>query len=159
MATASPIPAASARVLNTILGSDTALALFRMLHPDAAHRLVLRLQPMLGENDRGSSGRLKAFAQQETWARARLAREQDVGLVIMAHTHHAAMAQLSPSTAVPQPGRLVRRLPLCGRDGVGRGAPHLHGLRSTTSASARRSPRKRPPTARKRGASSLTAKR
>ena len=94
----------SARVLNTILGSNTALALFRMLHPDAAHRLVLRMQPMLGENDRGSSARLKAFAQQEAWARARLGKDQDVGLVIMAHTHHAAVAQLSPGQQYLNPG-------------------------------------------------------
>jgi UDP-2,3-diacylglucosamine hydrolase len=94
----------SARILNTILGSDTALALFRLLHPDLAHRLVLGLQPMLGENDRGTSARARAFAQQEAWARARLERERDIGLVIMAHTHHAAVAPLSPSQQYLNPG-------------------------------------------------------
>ena len=95
----------SARVLNTILGSDTALAVFRLLHPDLAHRLVLGMQPMMGENDRGASARAKAFAQQEAWARGRLGREAEIGLVIMAHTHHAAVAQLSPSQQYLNPGR------------------------------------------------------
>jgi UDP-2,3-diacylglucosamine pyrophosphatase LpxH len=94
----------SARMLNTILGSDTALALFRLLHPDLAHRLVLGLQPMLGENDRGASARARAFAQQEAWARATLERERDIGLVIMAHTHHAAVAPLSASQQYLNPG-------------------------------------------------------
>lgn len=94
----------SARLLNTVLGSDTALGLFRMLHPDAAHRLVLKMQPMIGENDRGSEARRRAFGQQEAWARSRLAREPDLGLVIMAHTHHAAVAQLSPSQQYLNPG-------------------------------------------------------
>jgi UDP-2,3-diacylglucosamine hydrolase len=94
----------SARLLNTILGSDAALAAFRLLHPDLAHRLVLRMQPMIGENDRGSAARTAAFAQQEAWARARLGREPDTGLVIMAHTHHAAVAQLSPGQQYLNPG-------------------------------------------------------
>lgn len=94
----------SARLLNSILGSRAALAAFRLLHPDLAHRLVLRMQPMIGENDRGSSARAHAFAQQEAWARARLGREPDIGLVIMAHTHHAAVAQLSPSQQYLNPG-------------------------------------------------------
>ena len=94
----------TARLLNTILGSDAALAAFRMLHPDLAYRLVLRMQPMIGENDRGSSARARAFAQQEAWARARLEREPGTGLVIMAHTHHAAVAQLSPSQQYLNPG-------------------------------------------------------
>jgi UDP-2,3-diacylglucosamine hydrolase len=95
---------ASARVLNAILGSDTALALFRMLHPDAAHRLVLRLQPLIGENDRGSEARARAFGQQEAWARSRLGQEPGIGLVIMAHTHQAAVAQLAPGQQYLNPG-------------------------------------------------------
>ena len=94
----------AARVLNAILGSDAALAAFRLLHPDLAHRLVLRMQPMIGENDRGSSARARAFAQQESWARERLARDREVGLVIMAHTHHAAVAQLAPGQEYLNPG-------------------------------------------------------
>ena len=130
-----------------------------MLHPDAAHRLVLRMQPMIGENDRGSSARLKAFAQQEAWARARLGKEQDVGLVIMAHTHHAAVAELAPGQQYLNPGAWFDGFRYAVATETGAELQHLHGLRSTTSASARRSPRKRPPTARNRGASSLTAKR
>ena len=94
----------SARVLNAILASDTALAMFRMLHPDAAHRLVLRMQPVIGESDRGSDARMRAFQQQEAWARARMAREPDMGLVIMAHTHHAAVGSLSPGQQYLNPG-------------------------------------------------------
>ena len=94
----------SAQLLNAILGSDAALGAFRMLHPDLAHRLVLRMQPVMGENDRGASTRAKAFAQQEAWARGRLAREPDVGLVIMAHTHHAAMSELAPGQHYLNPG-------------------------------------------------------
>jgi len=94
----------SARVLNTILGSDAALAVFRLLHPDLAHRLVLRMQPMLGENDRSASARVQAFAQQEAWARRRLGREPGTGLLIMAHTHHAAVAELAPGQHYLNPG-------------------------------------------------------
>ncbi len=94
----------SARILNTILGSDAALAAFRLLHPDLAHRLVLGMQPMLGENDTGSATRAKAFAQQEAWARTRLERDPTIGLVIMAHTHHAAATSLAPGRDYLNPG-------------------------------------------------------
>ncbi len=94
----------AAHLLNTILGSDTVLAAFRLLHPDLAHRLVMRMQPMIGESDKGSSARAQAFAQQEAWARSRLGREPETGLVIMAHTHHAAVVQLSPCQQYLNPG-------------------------------------------------------
>jgi len=94
----------SARILNSILASDVALAAFRLLHPDLAHRLVLGMQPMIGESDRGTTARARAFAQQEGWARARLAREPEVGLLIMAHTHHAAIADLAPHQQYLNPG-------------------------------------------------------
>ena len=94
----------SARVLNAILGSSTALSAFRMIHPDFAHRLVLGMQPMIGESDRGVAARERAFAQQEAWARARMEGDASLGLVIMAHTHRAALSELGPARQYLNPG-------------------------------------------------------
>jgi UDP-2,3-diacylglucosamine hydrolase len=94
----------TARLLNSIISSDTAVAAFRMLHPDLAHRIVLGAQPIIGESDRGVATRMRAFEQQTRWARERTAAEPDIGLVIMAHTHHAAVADIGPNRQYLNPG-------------------------------------------------------
>ena len=107
-----------------ILGSDTALAAFRLLHPDRPTGWCCGMQPMMGENDRGSSARAQGLCAAGSLGRARASRESPTsGLVIMAHTHHAAVRAAVARPAVPQSGRLVRRLPLCRRHRDRRGAP------------------------------------
>ena len=75
-----------------------------MLHPDLAHRIVLGAQPIIGEATGASTARLRAFEQQAQWARDRTAGEPDLGLVIMAHTHHAAVSDIGPGRQYLNPG-------------------------------------------------------
>jgi hypothetical protein len=122
-----------------------------MLHPDAAHRLVLRCslcsakRPGLVRPPQGVRP-----ASRGPW---RLAEEQDVGLVIMAHTitpRSPAVARTAVSNQAP--GSTASAMRVTESDA----GSHLHGLRSTPPP-RRDGRRGSVPTARNRGASSLTA--
>ncbi len=74
-----------------LINHPVTAALFRRLHPELAHRLVLRMQPAPGRHTPHKQ-RLTGRSPPAGVGGGALAREPDVGLVIMAHTHHAACA-------------------------------------------------------------------
>lgn len=95
---------AASRVLNGILSSPTVTRLFSSLHPDTAFRLVRRLDPLLGDEER-DPGRLAASAaRQLAWAEARLAAEPALGVLVMAHTHQPALHALAGDRLYLNPG-------------------------------------------------------
>jgi UDP-2,3-diacylglucosamine hydrolase len=93
----------ASRMLNSILSNRTAIATFRLLHPDLAYPLVRMLTPFLGDETRDADALLAAVRRQEKWARRRLT-VPDVDLVIMAHTHQAAAILVSPGRHYLNPG-------------------------------------------------------
>ncbi len=94
----------SARVLHQILRHDATVALYRAVHPDLGMWLVDRLSGYLGDRERTVAEVESSARRQEEWARARLASESSLGLVVMGHTHRAAAVRVSPGQLYVNPG-------------------------------------------------------
>jgi hypothetical protein len=80
------------------------VALFRSLHPDLGFPLADRLSRRLGNHTRDGSVLDRAAQAQALFARDLLARRPELGLVILAHTHRAALERLPDGRAYLNPG-------------------------------------------------------
>ena len=94
----------SARVLHQILRHDATVALYGALHPDLGIWLVERLSGYLGDRERTALEVDRSAQHQERWARARLAAEPSLGLLVMGHTHRAAATAVAPGQLYLNPG-------------------------------------------------------
>lgn len=82
----------SGRLLHRITSHGATVSLFRAIHPDLGLWLIDRLSGVLGDRPRTEAEIAAASAHQSGWARARLDRERDLSLMVMGHTHRAAVA-------------------------------------------------------------------
>jgi UDP-2,3-diacylglucosamine hydrolase len=97
-------PGLRATLLHRAINHPITAAVYRVIHPEIGLRLVDLLSPHLGDHT-PDAGRLAAAAlRQREWAAALLAAEPEVGLVIMGHTHQAALAELAPGRHYLNPG-------------------------------------------------------
>lgn len=87
----------SGRLLHRITRHDATVALFRALHPDLGIWLVDHLSGVLGDRPRTEAEIAGAAAHQEAWARQRIAREPELALLAMGHTHRAASVRVNGS--------------------------------------------------------------
>ncbi len=94
----------TARVLHRLLRHDATVALYRALHPDLGMWLVDGLSHYLGDRERTVAEVDASAARQERWARGRLASEPALGLLVMGHTHRAAVAQTTGGQTYLNPG-------------------------------------------------------
>lgn len=94
----------SAHLLHRLLRHDVTVSLFGMLHPDLGIRLVDGLSGYLGDRERTEAEVAASAARQEAWARARLAAEPELALVVMGHTHRAAAIEVAPGRLYVNPG-------------------------------------------------------
>jgi UDP-2,3-diacylglucosamine hydrolase len=93
-----------AALLHRIINHPATSAVYRALHPDLGLRLVDSLSPHLGDHTMDEAKLEEAGRRQQAWAEALLARETGLGLVIMGHTHRAALIRDSRGAEYLNPG-------------------------------------------------------
>ena len=97
-------PSLRATLLHRLINHPITAAVYRSIHPELGLRLVDLLGPHLG-NHLPSDAVLDAAAKrQRVWAERRLADEPGLGLVIMGHTHRAAVLEAGPGRHYLNPG-------------------------------------------------------
>jgi UDP-2,3-diacylglucosamine pyrophosphatase LpxH len=97
-------PRPRAILLHRLINHPMTSAIYRVLHPDLGFRLVELLSPQLGD-DVVDEAKLEAAAeQQRAWAGALLAREPELGMVIMGHTHRAELSRTATGGTYLNPG-------------------------------------------------------
>jgi UDP-2,3-diacylglucosamine hydrolase len=84
-------PRAGSRLLHAITRHPLTAAAFRWIHPDVGFGLVERLSGVVGEQNRAPAAVERAAVAQRAWATALLARRPDLELVVLGHTHRAAL--------------------------------------------------------------------
>jgi len=94
----------AARVMHTVTRWPVTAAAFRWLHPDLGLRLVDALSGRVARRTRHGDVLVRAAAAQAVWARRFLEREPDVDLLIMGHTHRAALEPVAPRRWYLNPG-------------------------------------------------------
>jgi UDP-2,3-diacylglucosamine hydrolase len=97
-------PRRRAMLLHRVINHPFTSLVYRTLHPDLGVRLVELLSPRLGDHEVSEARLEAAAAQQRAWAGALLAREPDLGMVIMGHTHRAELSRTASGGTYLNPG-------------------------------------------------------
>jgi UDP-2,3-diacylglucosamine hydrolase len=94
-------------------------AVFRWVHPDLGMGLVHRMSGRLAESTREGPALDRAAAAQAGWARRYLGDHADVDLVLLSHTHRAALECVAPGRWYLNPGPWMdeRRYAVVTREG------------------------------------------
>jgi UDP-2,3-diacylglucosamine hydrolase len=95
---------ASARVLHAVTRWRATTALFRWVHPDIGIRLVRAISGFLGADARNPLVVAQAAAAQAGWARRYLASHPETELLVLGHTHQAALEAVGPGRWYLNPG-------------------------------------------------------
>jgi UDP-2,3-diacylglucosamine hydrolase len=93
-----------ARLLHRLINHRVTSAVFRALHPDLGVRLVEIIGPRLGDEGTDPARLEAAAAQQRAWAAGLLAREPEVDMVIMGHTHRPELSRTPTGGTYLNPG-------------------------------------------------------
>ncbi len=80
---------------------------FRTLHPDLGFWIAHQLSKKLADNTRDKAVLDRAAQAQAQFAHDLLARRSELGLVILAHTHRPALAELPNGRAYLNPGAFL----------------------------------------------------
>lgn len=86
------------------IGHPVTARIFGLLHPDAGIWLVDRIAPLLGEHRLTPEIQAANAARQLDYARRYLAENPDPWMLIMGHTHVAALEELQPGRFYLNPG-------------------------------------------------------
>ena len=97
----------SATVLHRVLRHGVTVRLFRALHPDVGFWIAHLLSRRLADNTRDRAVLDRAERAQAQYAEQLLQRRPDLALVILAHTHRPALAQLANGRAYVNPGAFL----------------------------------------------------
>ena len=92
-----------ARLLHRITRWPLTVKLFRTLHPDVGYALVRRLAPLLA-GSRDEDVVRRAAASQREYAERLLAERQELDLLVLGHTHWAAIVEAGPRRWYLNPG-------------------------------------------------------
>lgn len=95
---------AAARVMHRVTRWPVTAAAFRWLHPDLGLWLVQRMSGRLAQQTRHGGVLEQAAAAQAAWARAFLAREAAVDMLVLGHTHRAALERIGERRWYVNPG-------------------------------------------------------
>jgi UDP-2,3-diacylglucosamine hydrolase len=95
---------ASARLMHRVTRWPLTAAVFRWLHPDLGLDLVLRMSGRLAQQTRDGVVVEQAARAQAAWAQGFLAREPEVDLLILGHTHRAVLEAVAPHRWYLNPG-------------------------------------------------------
>lgn len=97
----------SAKVMHRVTRHPATIRLFRALHPDLGFWIAHQLSRKLADNTRDKAVLDRAERAQARYAEQLLARRPDLALVILAHTHRPAVAQLPDGRAYLNPGAFL----------------------------------------------------
>ncbi len=97
-------PRLRATLLHRAINHPITAAVYRAIHPEIGLRLVDALSPHLGDHTPDEAKLAAAAARQNAWAAELLAREPQLGLVIMGHTHRPALSKLPAGGQYLNPG-------------------------------------------------------
>jgi len=89
-------PRLRATLLHRAINHPITAAVYRAIHPEIGLRLVDALSPRLGDHTMDAAKLRQAAVRQHQWATELLAREPDLGLIVMGHTHQAALVDIAP---------------------------------------------------------------
>jgi UDP-2,3-diacylglucosamine hydrolase len=92
------------RLLQRVVASRAVSTIFRYLHPELGLPLVHRLSARLGEHGLQGPSVDAAAAQQRAWAEQQLAEHSDIDLLVLGHTHRAALVEVGPGRLYLNPG-------------------------------------------------------
>lgn len=97
-------------LMQRLIAHPITSAAYRLLHPDLGMRLVEAASPILsGPADRPAARARKAAAQCES-ARRLLAGDRDTDLLVLGHTHTAALVEVFPGRHYLNPGAWLEGL-------------------------------------------------
>ena len=94
----------SARLMHRVTRHRITIRAFRALHPDVGFWIAHKLSGKLADHTRDDAVLDRAERAQAQFAQELLSRRPDLGLVILAHTHRPALAQLGNGRAYLNPG-------------------------------------------------------
>jgi UDP-2,3-diacylglucosamine hydrolase len=97
----------SARLMHRVTRHPATILLFRALHPDVGFWIAHQLSRKLADNTRDRAVLDRAERAQARYAEELLARRSDLELVILAHTHRPALAELPNRRAYVNPGAFL----------------------------------------------------
>jgi len=97
----------SARVMHQVTRHRVTIRAFRALHPDVGSWIAHQLSRKLADNTRDRAVLDRAERAQAQYAQQLLGRRPDLELVILAHTHRPALAQLPNGRAYLNPGAFL----------------------------------------------------
>jgi UDP-2,3-diacylglucosamine hydrolase len=92
------------RLLQRLVASRAASTVYRYLHPELGFPLVHRLSARLGEHGLEGPSVDAAAAHQRAWAEQQLAEHSDIDLLVLGHTHRAALVEVEPGRHYLNPG-------------------------------------------------------
>ncbi|MDQ2669065.1 MAG: UDP-2,3-diacylglucosamine diphosphatase [Gemmatimonadota bacterium] len=97
-------PRWSAALLHRVISHRATAAIYRSLHPDRGFRLVERLAPSLGDKNHGEAAVSAAAERQQAWAAEAMRADASVDLLVMGHTHRAALTEIEAGRWYLNPG-------------------------------------------------------
>lgn len=97
----------SAGMMHRVTRHPLTIRAFRALHPDLGFWIAHQLSRKLADNTRDRAVLDRAERAQASYAEHLLARRSDLELVILAHTHRPALAQLPNRRAYVNPGAFL----------------------------------------------------
>jgi UDP-2,3-diacylglucosamine hydrolase len=109
----------ASRAMHAVTRWGPTAAAFRWVHPDIGLRLVHAMSGLLAESTRDGPALDRAAAAQAAWARSHLAAHPDLDLLLLGHTHRAALEAVSDRRWYLNPGPWMgeRRYALITADG------------------------------------------
>ena len=96
-----------AELMHRVTSSRFVIGAFRKLHPDMGHWIADRMGHSLGFAQANPHILDAAAARQSAWVTRALAREPDLGAIIMGHTHREVAAEIEPRRWYLNPGPWV----------------------------------------------------
>jgi UDP-2,3-diacylglucosamine hydrolase len=97
-------PRRRAVLLHRLINHPITAAVYRALHPELGFRLIDLLHPALGDSTPDERMLEWAADRQRAWAEGLLTEDASLGLVIMGHTHRAALHEPAPGRQYLNPG-------------------------------------------------------
>ncbi len=97
-------PRLRATLLHRAINHPVTASVYRAIHPEIGLRLVDFLSPRLGDQSPNPDRLSVASARQAQWAARLLAAEPELGLLVMGHTHQAALSAPMPGRQYLNPG-------------------------------------------------------
>ena len=94
----------ASRVAHAVTRHPWTARVFRWIHPDASFPLVKRLSRGLAKGSRRERALQRSADAQAAYARAELARRPDLDLLVLGHTHRAALEAVDRNRWYVNPG-------------------------------------------------------